>query len=239
MLVVIGLTWTWLSQASAGVVYEQPAVWAGDGSSVGSTWASQSDGASTNPPNLNGDRTLDNFSLSSPATINEATWLGVYLDVDPASGGLVDGTPNTGRWLVRFQADDGGIPGMILLTVPQPAQVTAHAIGTGTLGNSPVTVYEFSIVFPTPFHAAANTTYWFSPLSLADNFYPFFAWIEGTGGDGRSYQTVFTNTIVDPALSGPRDGDRAFSLANVPEPATLLLIGAALAAAFVRRRRGS
>jgi hypothetical protein len=235
LLVVIGLTCAWLGEANAGLAFGQPTLWAGNGTSVGSTWASQSDGAGTNPPNLNGNRTLDNFSLSSPAAINGATWFGVYLDLDPASGGLVDGTPNTASWVVRFQADNGGVPGMVLVSTTQPAaQVSTQVVGTGLLGNSVVTVYEFSIVFPMPLQAAANTAYWFSPLSLATDFLPFFAWIEGTGGDGQSFQTAFTNTVVTDTFI--RDGDRAFSLASVPEPATLLLIGAALVA--VRALRG-
>jgi hypothetical protein len=63
--------------------------------------------------------------------------------------------------------------------------------------------------------------------------------MEGTGGDGISFQTQ--SAVVDGRVvvvgSFPRAGDRAFALSSVPEPATLLLIAAGLAAITLLRRR--
>jgi hypothetical protein len=221
----VTLALAWLGQAGATAFYAQPAAWAGTGTQVGSGSTSQTD------TSLTGFRTLDNFTLTTAAEINQATWFGIYLNPD-----LTDASPNTDSWIVRFQADNAGVPGSVLLTTTQPAaQVIRQTAGTGLFGNNTVTVYEFTITFPTALHASANTPYWFSPLSRASNFLPFFSWIEGTGGDDLSFQTIFSaGMVTDTAVPA---GDRAFSLAFVPEPATVTLVGVALAAALARRRR--
>lgn len=149
---------------------------------------------------------------------------------------LTDAPPNTTDWSIRFSADNAGFPGTTLLSaIPPAAQVTRQAVGTGLFnGTNTVTVYEFTASLPT-FNAAANTPYWFSTLSRATDFSPLFSWIQGIGGDGLSFQTAFTAGIVTDSFV--RDGDRAFSLSQVPEPATTLLLGAGLAALALLRRR--
>lgn len=221
----IGLVFASIQAASAGVLYEQPALWNGNGSGVGFGWTSQSDAG------VNGFRTFDNFSLGAAATINQASWVGIYLN----SADLTEGAPNTSDWVIRFYSDNAGAPLAVLSTTVLPtAQVTRQAVGTGLFGNNTVTIYEFT-AFLNSFDADAGTTYWFSPLSRATNFSPLFSWIEGTGGNGTSFQTAFAGGVV--TNSFVREGDRAFSLSSVPEPSTWYLVGAALAGiAFVRRR---
>lgn len=226
LLGILGLALAWIGQVSASIVYSQSTLWAGAGTDVGITWASQSDSG------VNGFRTHDNFSLDTAATINEATWFGIYVN----AADLTDAAPNTTDWIIRFQADNAGIPGPVLVSTTQSAgQVSTQAVGTGLYNDNPVTVYEFTAFFPTGFDAAANTPYWFSPRRQAPNFSPVFGWIQGIGGDGLSFQTAFTAGIVTDSFV--RDGDRAFSLSQVPEPATTLLLGAGLAALALLRRR--
>jgi hypothetical protein len=214
--------------ASATIVYSQPSVWAGNGTSTGNSLTSQTD------PTLSGFRTNDNFSLATTALIDQVTWRGLYVnDVT-----LTDASPNTIDWSIRFQADNAGAPGAVLATFVVPdAAVTRTTLGTGTFNNGTVTVYEFTANL-SGFLADAGTTYWFSPLSRAATFSPFFTWIRGTGGDNSSFETQFLNGAVTGTFVQP--GDRAFSLASVPEPPTWLLLGGAVVAlARVRRvKRG-
>jgi len=225
LLVVLGLCGLAAQPLLAGVVFQQPPVWSGNGTVVGSAWTSQSDAG------LSGFRTFDNFSLGSPALINQATWLGIYID----SATLSDSAPNTLTWIIRFQADNSGIPGATLQSTNiASSQVNTTILGTGLFNGNTVTVYQFTADVPA-FSAAAGTTYWFSPLSLATTFDPLFAMIEGAGGDGASFQTSFNSGVATGAFV--RGADRAFELSSVPEPAAMVLLGPALAFfAFVGRR---
>ena len=211
---------------NGSIVYLQPTLWTGTGTDVGNSLTSHSE----NPPNT-GFRTLDDFSLGSAATIDEVIWWGIYIHTD-----LTNASPNTTDWSIRFQADNAGVPGAILASETLPAaQVTRQLVGTGTFGQgNTVDVYQFTAPFPN-FSAAAGITYWFSALSRGPTFDPLFSWIEGTNGNGTSFQTHFVNgvNVSGTLLEG---ADRAFALAQLPEPSTLLLIGAGLAALLSRRR---
>ena len=152
--------------AGATPVYSQPAVWTGAGTNVGFSWTSQTVSGGT------GFVTFDNFSFATATTINQATWFGMFLNLD-----LTDGVPNTGRWdiLINDSTGPGGSPGP-LIGGTLNAQVQRTAVGSGLFGSNVVTIYQFVGDFSN-FNAAAGATYWFAPVSvgIGGNFAPFFS----------------------------------------------------------------
>jgi hypothetical protein len=95
-------------------------------------------------------------------------------------------------------------------------------------------MYEFTANIP-EFDAAAGATYWFSPFSHNPDASAKFIWVQGTGGDGSAYQQRLTTGSVSGNFVLPVD--LAFSLSNVPEPSSLLLVGAGVAFAALLRKR--
>ncbi len=210
---------------SASIVYSQPLVWNGNGTDVGSSWTSQVDSS------VSGFRAWDNFAVSSAASVSAAVWYGLYLN----NANLQNAAPNTANWVLRLALDSGGAPGALLLNTSIPAaQVSSQVIGNGIFLGNPVSVYQFTASFA-GVNLLANTNYWFSPLSTAPNFDPLFTWIQGTGGDGATFQSQFSSGANVGNFS--RSGDRAFSLLDAPEPSTLAAIGIGLAALAAFRRR--
>ena len=98
--------------------------------------------------------------------------------------------------------------------------------------------FSFEARLSTPFAAAANTKYWFSPLSTSAAFLPvLFIW--GPGGDPAPAETLFSK-LLDTGDTGVQNGDRAFSLAAIPEPSSVLiwsLLGLTLGVGSWRRRK--
>ncbi len=211
--------------ASASPIYSQPAVWTGAGTDVGASWTSQTGSGS-------GFVTFDNFSFATATTINQATWFGMFLNLD-----LTNGAPNTSRWdiLINDSTGPGGSAGN-LIGGTLNAQVQRTAVGNGLFAGNVVTIYQFVGDFAA-FNAAAGATYWFAPVSvgMGGNFAPFFSWIQGTGGDASSFQVQLTNLV--PTNTFVRQGDRAFSLSAVPEPSTLALLALGLGGLTAGRRR--
>jgi hypothetical protein len=207
------------SIASASAVFQQPVLWTGSGANIGTARTSHLDTGG------DGYQTYDNFTLSSAATINQATWEGVYLTLPNNT----DGASNTTTWAIGIYADNGGIPGTLLSGTTLPsADVSSVVLGTGTFDGNTVTVYQFTANL-TSFNAAPGTQYWFSPLSEATDFSPYFTWIAGTGGDNASYQ-------IGEGTANGVSNDRAFSLSTVLEPSTLYLGGVFLAALVLSRK---
>ncbi len=207
--------------ASAATVYSQPGTTACDPSCWTSHYAPG-----------NGFRAYDDFVLTTTATITSVSWQGIYIPT-PATASAP--TPDTTMWQIGFFADNGDFPvAPLSSTSLAVASVTTTFLSAGTFGSQPVNLYSFAATLPTGFTAAAGIKYWFSPVSIAASFDPFFSWSPSTAVyDGLTAQTDLNGNSYD------RSNDRAFSLtAGVPEPAswTLLIAGFAMTGLAVRRR---
>lgn len=184
-----------------------------------------------------GFQTFDDFSLGSDTAIQRVTWRGTYLTAD--NNGLHGASPNTDSWTVEFWSGNAAGPSTRLFSQSYAAaDVQRSAAGSSPFAGSQIDLFDFAIDLGTDFDADANVQYWFSVRSNAASFSPFFSWTNSDAA-GDTYQTLNDaqgNTVADFV----RGGSRAFALYNnVPEPASLALVMAALLAApaFGARRR--
>ncbi len=214
-----------VSTLSADVLFNQTSVWNGNGSGVGSGWTDEESAAGT------GFQSFDNFSIAAGGSINQVSWVGVYTQQTI----FLNEAPNTTSWDIDFYGDSAGVPGALLQSTSlSAANVTQQVLGTGSFGGATFTIYEMTADIPA-FDAVAGTEYWFSPFSHNPDESAKFIWAQGTGGDGAGYQHRMTTGSISANFVLPTD--LAFSLSSVPEPSTLLLVGAGIAAAaFVRNR---
>lgn len=208
-----GVAWIALTAfpLSAGVIYQQPPVYvAPNGADNGFAWTS------TFSSTDGGYQTFDNFTVAANSSVGAVQWTGFSRDLVNSANNPV--LPATVTWDLSFFGDNSGAPGASLYDAQEPAaSVTATRLGTTVRAGDTVYVYQFTATLPTPFSVAANTTYWFSPLSLQTSSNPIFVWLDGTGGDGNSYQNAL-NPDGSVAQSFVRGEDRAFSLLSTPEP---------------------
>jgi hypothetical protein len=215
--------------AGGTLLYQQPSIWSGNGSTISTGYTDEESSAGT------GFQTFDDFTLSAGGIVNQVSWVGLYINGTM----FLNEPPNTTSWDIDFYADNSGVPGSLLASTNlSTAQVTSQILGTGQFGGATFTIYDFIANIP-GFSASADTTYWFSPFSHNPDETAKFIWIDGSGGDDAEYQ----NRLTDGSVSGSFDltGDRAFSLSNVPEPMTALPVGAGIVLLFglARRRRPS
>jgi hypothetical protein len=215
----------------AGELYSQaPTV----GSGYYSTWTS-----AYADPYLNYYQVLDNFQVSSNATIGSLTWQGMYLNYDSNTGSYSNGPPNTNDWVISLYTAGGpsDFPYTLYATETVPAaSVTETLAGTAEFNGGTVDYYDESITLPTGFAIQGGQTYDLSIFSDNGGSTDSWSWMSGTGGDSTSYQyNTYTDSTVD------REYDRAFTLysAPVPEPSSLILalIGFTGLAAAARPRR--
>ena len=144
-----------LGTLKADVVFQQPSVWNGNGEQVGDGFTDEESTAMT------GFQTYDNFSLGSGGTINQVSWVGLYIN----GSIFLNEPPNTTSWDIDIYANNSGSPGSLRSdTSLTTAQVTSQTLGTGIFGGVTFTMFEFTAGIPA-FDAAPGTTYWFSPFS--------------------------------------------------------------------------
>ena len=171
------------------------------GSSSNTAWTSSSSSAFI---------TSDNFTLSSAASLTGITWQGFTFN---GNGGAAGTEPAS--FSIEFRADNGGIPGTVLdneLVAPTKSLAgNTDFFGSGQQQN----LYNYTASLSGTFKASGGAALWVSIIgnTTAPNFW---TWTQGTGGDGSSYQEVSGSSAN--GTSGPRTGDRAFSLAGAPVP---------------------
>jgi len=165
----------------------------------------------------------DDFILGVPSFVTGVIWWGVYFP---------GGTPGTDDFTIEIYDNVGGFPALLPLVAFSIG--TANRTDTGVDQGDGDDIYTFHADIAATLLAAG--TYWLSiyndtTLDGDDNWY----WSRSslTGNDRHRF-----------GLSGPWDddlpGEQAFQLEGepVPEPGTLLLLGAgAIAWPLVRRRR--
>lgn len=161
----------------------------------------------------------DNFTLASSGTIGTVCWTGMFLN--PPGNGTIS------SFVITFYNDNAGTVG----TQAGQTTVVGNAGQTfnSTVGGVKVYDYQASV---NSFAATAGTQYWLSIQAQMD-YPPQWFWAEGTGGDGASLLDFYGSRLENST-------DLAFTLktANpVPEPFTMLLGAAALAAAATKKRR--
>jgi hypothetical protein len=213
-----------LSALHADILYQQPSVWSTTGG-TGTGYTDEESAAGT------GFRVFDDFTLASAGTINQVSWVGLYINGTV----FLNEPPNTTSWNIDLYANNAGVPGTVLSdTSLTAAEVTSQVLGSGTFGGATFTMYQFTADIP-DFNAAAGTTYWFSPFSENPDESTKFIWVDGTGGTNTAYDTRLTNGGVTATFTDL--SDRAFSLSSVPEPSSIALMAAGLVlAAFMRKR---
>jgi hypothetical protein len=164
----------------------------------------------------------ENFGFENARTISEVRWRGGYDPAKRGSGGPVrDFTVDIYRSIPAGSEPD-------LASAP----LVHYRVG-GNAGETPgdvlggVQTYDYRFVLPTPFEAAAATTYWIQIQAFQRAGDPDWGLSVGTGtlGDGRHfrgvadgyyYQLVLDDTALD-LVSPAVDGD-----APVPEVAASL-----------------
>jgi hypothetical protein len=151
-----------------------------------------------------GFRVADDFQVTSDATIDQVQWWG-------------DPRPKTNDFTFAFYADNGGLPGSLLLSTDGNGLIsTPTPGGTGH--------YMYAIDLNTPFAAASGTKYWFSVFDQGPESQ--WEWLTAS----VNYGTTNASTAVPPGDSWFINNQFSLSyrlITSVPEPSPLVLVGIA------------
>jgi hypothetical protein len=189
--------------------------------------------ASERNTQLSDARTYDNFSL--PSGYNQVTGLlGQFLLTTDLVNAPV-------YWEIR-QGAAPGTGGMLIASGTQGG-ATYTAIGSG-FG---FTIYEIRMKLDTPVNLAPNTVYWMTMAPVGNGSgRAFVCTTNGAGaigapigGDDGLFDSTYINVSWVPAsvYVGTGQANFAYGVQAIPEPASMLALGAGLAGLLGLRRR--
>ncbi len=147
----------------------------------------------------------DDFKFLNGATVTDVHWIGALL---PGSSLIIN------AFTVTFWSDSSDQPGSSLL------QQSFSGNANETTDSSNPFLKDYSIDLTTSFSADAGTRYWLSIVADVP-----WGWSVGTGGNGVSY---VDDTLGRHQISGDLAFELSGTVAAVPEPSTMLLLGSGL-----------
>jgi flagellar hook capping protein FlgD/List-Bact-rpt repeat protein len=216
MLGIVLLSVFLASNSHAVVIVDQPHD--GTGTLYKSSWYP--------PDGLDGDAYCwDNFTLGSNSAITEIHWRGGY-ELHPSGGQspVYDFEISIYRSITGNTQPDLGAGGRL-----------AHFSAGGNAGETPagsfggVSMYDYAFTLPSPFQAAAGTTYWVQIEAwqgiVAPSFAPDWGLAAGTHGNASHFRFITAGTYQ--TISG----DLAFSLAASAAPTVTIAASASPAGA--------
>ncbi len=163
----------------------------------------------------------DDFQLQpGQTTITDVHWWGVY---SPGN------TPGADDFTIRIFEDNGGVPN--LAPTHELTNLAVSRADTGADLPNPLDVYAYSVDV-TPITLSANTTYWISILNdttsdIDDDWY----WAQSNVNGNRETRNS------DGQVWSLGNGELAFYLTVIPEPASMTLLGLGVAGLAIRMRR--